>query len=173
VGNEPFGVILPDDIIDSITPCLAQLIAEFEATGRPTVALMEVPEEETFRYGVVKGERTGERSFRIDGLVEKPAPGTAPSNLVVIGRYILPPGIFQVLEGLEPGAGGEIQLTDALDQMAGEGGISGVIFEGTRFDSGNPLGFLQANIHYALKDPDMRSGALQFMRQKLEESGDV
>jgi UTP--glucose-1-phosphate uridylyltransferase len=167
VGDNPFAVLLGDDIIDSRKPCIAQLIEVFERFGKPVVALQEVPWEEVHRYGVVQGEEVEPGVLFISRLVEKPDPDQAPSNLAVTGRYILPPEIFTHLEATRPGAGGEIQLTDALDGMARESGVYGLVFEGQRYDTGNLLGFLIANIQYALKDEELGPQLLDYLKNQV------
>jgi UTP--glucose-1-phosphate uridylyltransferase len=157
VGDNPFAVLLGDDIIDSRKPCIAQLIEVFERFGKPVVAL----------YGVVQGEEVEPGVLFISRLVEKPDPDQAPSNLAVTGRYVLPPEIFTHLEATRPGAGGEIQLTDALDGMARESGVYGLVFEGQRYDTGNLLGFLIANIQYALKDEELGPQLLDYLKNQV------
>src|SRR5581483_5572819 len=152
LGNEPFAVVLPDDVILADEPCLMQMRRVFEETGRPVVARMEVPEEETSRYGIVAGINEGERRFRITDMVEKPKTNP-PSHYAIIGRYILPPDIFPVLQKTGRGAGGEIQLTDALRQLVQQGDFYGYIFEGKRYDAGEKIGYLKATVDYALKHP--------------------
>ena len=167
VGLEPFGVILPDDLIDASTPCLAQLLSVFSRTGKSVVALQEVPEDQTHMYGIIEGTQTEPGVYRVESFVEKPPSGTAPSNLAVIGRYVLVPDIFPILESQDRGVGGEIQLTDALNSLAREDAAYGVVFEGLRHDAGDRLGLIKANIHYALKDDALRPGLLQFMVERL------
>ena len=180
VGNEPFAVILPDDLIDSKVPCVAQLAALFSRTGKTIVALQEVPDDQTHLYGIADGELidapddpliAGSDVYRIRKFVEKPPPGSAPSNLAVIGRYILVPEIYDLIEGQAPGAGGEIQLTDALDRLAEEDEVYGLVFEGTRHDAGTRLGFLMANIHYGLKDEELGPHLLRFIADKVAAAG--
>ncbi|MFT6399022.1 MAG: UTP--glucose-1-phosphate uridylyltransferase [Bradymonadia bacterium] len=155
IGNEPFVVILPDDIIDAPKPATLQCVEQYERYGAGVVALLEVPPSDTSMYGVIAGDKMGDRVHRINTLVEKPAPGSAPTNLAVMGRYVLPPEIFDYLENVKPGHGGEIQLTDALQALASDRGLVGYQFEGTRHDIGDKLGFLKANIAFALKRPDL------------------
>jgi len=160
VGNEPFSVILSDDVIDGETPCLRQLIDIYEFYGAPVLALMEVPRENVSAYGIVDAEPVShhggrDRLYRIRNLVEKPKPSDAPSNLAIIGRYVLIPEIFASLEAIEPGSGGEIQLTDGLKHMLRSRPIYGYKFEGTRYDAGDKLGFLQATVEFALKRHDL------------------
>jgi UTP--glucose-1-phosphate uridylyltransferase len=152
VGNEPFAVILPDDVILADEPCLLQMRHVFEETGRPVVALMEVPPEETSRYGIVAGASAGGRRFRVTDMIEKPK-SRPPSHYAIIGRYILPPEIFPVLEKTGRGAGGEIQLTDALRALVQQGDFYGYVFEGKRYDAGEKIGYLKATVDYALKHP--------------------
>ena len=154
VGNEPFAVILPDDVILADEPCLLQMRHVFEETGRPVVALMEVSPEETSRYGIVAGSADSGRRFRITDMVEKPK-SNAPSQYAIIGRYILPPEIFPVLQKTERGAGGEIQLTDAMRTLVRQGDFYGYVFEGKRYDAGEKLGYLKATVDYALRHPDL------------------
>lgn len=155
VKDEPFAVLLPDDIVDSKKGCLEQLLEYYEPGVDGIIALERVPEKEVSRYGIVKGVQKTERLWKIQDLIEKPAMRSAPSNLAVIGRYILPPEVFDVLERTEPGSGGEIQLTDALRVVA-KGTLLGLEFEGRRYDLGNPKGFVKANVAFGMKDPDIR-----------------
>jgi UTP--glucose-1-phosphate uridylyltransferase len=152
VGNEPFAVVLPDDVILAEEPCLNQMRRVFEETGRAVIALMEVAPEETSRYGIVAGELVGGRRFRITDMVEKPK-ANPPSQYAIIGRYILPPDIFPILEQTKKGAGGEIQLTDGLRELLNQGEVYGYVFEGKRYDAGEKLGYLKATVDYALKHP--------------------
>lgn len=154
VGNHPFAVVLPDDVILADTPSLLQMRRVFEDTGRPVIALMEVSAEETSRYGVVAGEMLGHRRFRVRDMVEKPKV-KPPSHYAIIGRYILPPEIFPLLEKTERGAGGEIQLTDALRELVRTGDFYGYVFEGKRYDAGEKLGYLKATVDYALRHPKL------------------
>jgi UTP--glucose-1-phosphate uridylyltransferase len=165
VGDEPFGVLLGDDLIDSSVPGMAQLMKVHEQHGLGVVALMKVPASQTHLYGIAEGERIGPRTTRIRRLVEKPKPGTVNSDLAVIGRYLLPPAVFGYLEITRPGVGGEIQLTDALAELAKNQGLIGYEFEGERHDAGDRLGYLKANIAYALKRPDLRDGLLAYLRE--------
>jgi UTP--glucose-1-phosphate uridylyltransferase len=160
VGNEPFATILSDDVISSETPCVRQLLDVYEYYGASVLALMEVPKEQISAYGVVDAEQVGDngqgnRLFRIRNMVEKPKPADAPSNLAIIGRYILTPEIFHCVESIEPGSGGEIQLTDALKYMLRNRPIYGLKFEGTRYDAGDKLGFLKATVEFALNRHDL------------------
>ena len=167
VGAEPFAVILPDDLFDATPPCLAQLLSVFARTGKSVVALEEVPDDQTHMYGIIKGREIEPGVYQVESFVEKPSPGTAPSNLAVAGRYTLVPGIFDLLESQDRGVGGEIQLTDALNTLAEEDTVYGVVFEGLRYDAGDRLGLLKANIHFALKDDELGPRLLEFMAAEL------
>jgi UTP--glucose-1-phosphate uridylyltransferase len=160
VGDEPFAVILSDDVIDAEVPALRQLLDVYEFYGAPVLALMEVPRENISAYGVVDAEPVGhnggrDRLYRIRNLVEKPKPQDAPSNLAIIGRYVLTPEVFHSLETIEPGSGGELQLTDGLRHALRSRPIYGYRFEGTRYDAGDKLGFLKATVEFALKRYDL------------------
>jgi UTP--glucose-1-phosphate uridylyltransferase len=164
VGDEPFVVMLGDDIIDARVPGAKQLADCWERHGLGTIALMEVPRDETHLYGIAAGQPVDDRTLRIDRLIEKPK-HDPPSNLAVIGRYVLPPRIFEILERVEPGVGGEIQLTDALALLAREEGLLGYRFEGERFDAGDRFGYLKANVAFALKRTDLREPLLAWLRE--------
>ncbi len=166
VGDEPFVVMLGDDIIDAAVPATRQLADCWERHGLGTIALMEVPPEETSMYGIAAGTALDARTTRIDRLVEKPK-ANPPSNLAVIGRYVLPPRIFELLEQVKPGVGGEIQLTDALAMLAKEEGLLGYRFEGQRYDAGDRLGYLKANIAFALKRPELAGPLRQYLGDLL------
>lgn len=169
VGQEPFAVILSDDIIASEIPCVRQLLDVYEYYGASVLALMEVPREQISAYGVVDAELVadngrGNRLFRIRNMVEKPKPADAPSNLAIIGRYILTPEIFACIERIEPGSGGEIQLTDALKYMLRNRPIYGLKFEGTRYDAGDKLGFLKATVEFALNRHDLGQSFREYLK---------
>jgi UTP--glucose-1-phosphate uridylyltransferase len=168
VGDEWFGVLLGDDLIDSEEPAIGQLARVARKTGKGAVALLPVPDDQTQLYGVAAGPTDAEGNVLIERMVEKPPRGTAPSNLAVIGRYLLPPDIFGILEQVKPGAGGEIQLTDGLAVLAQQGRLVGVRFKGDRYDAGDRLGYLQANIAYALQRPDLRDGLLAYLRKVVQ-----
>jgi UTP--glucose-1-phosphate uridylyltransferase len=160
VGNEPFAVVLSDDVIDAEIPCMRQLLDVYEYFGASVLALMEVPVENISAYGVVDAEpvaHNGSRHqlFRIRNMVEKPKPADAPSNLAIIGRYVLTPEIFGSIEAVQPGSGGEIQLTDGLRHLLRNRPVYGLKFDGTRYDAGDKLGFLQATVEFALKRYDL------------------
>ena len=159
IGHEPFAVILPDDVVIADRPCIGQLIHVYHQVHGSVVAVMEVPPEETRRYGVIGGERMTEgpdqdRTFRISSIVEKPEPQAAPSSLAVIGRYVLTPKIFDKLEQTQRGSGGEIQLTDAIQALMDEQSVYGYAFEGERYDAGTTMGWLKASVEIAMARPD-------------------
>lgn len=168
VGDEAFAVLLPDDIIASEKPCVRQLIDVHERYEASVIALMEVPKDQISAYGVVDAEQVangGEgRLFRIRDMVEKPKASEAPSNLAIIGRYVLTPDIFECIESTEPGSGGEIQLTDGLKYMLRNRPVYGLKFEGKRFDAGDKLGFLKATVEFGLKRPDLGPQFREYLR---------
>jgi UTP--glucose-1-phosphate uridylyltransferase len=172
VGDEPVAVLLGDDLYDceGKRPATGQLIDAYEREGgKGVVALMEVEAGQEHLYGVVSGKKSG-ALIHVDDMVEKPAPGTAPSRLAIVGRYVLPAEIWPILERTPPGKGGEIQLTDALRTLAREGtGMVGVTVDGIRHDAGDKLGYLGANLAYALKRPDLRPGLLAMMRRLVDQ----
>ena len=160
VGREPFAVSLPDDIIDSTVPCLKQLIEVHRQFGGAVIAVMEVPRDRISAYGVIEGEPvefdgTNDRLFRVNDVVEKPPADEAPSNLAIIGRYVFPPEIFDCLDSIKPGAGGELQLTDAIKALIQSQPVYAYRFEGTRYDAGDKLGFLKATVEYALRHEEL------------------
>ncbi|MBR0797876.1 UTP--glucose-1-phosphate uridylyltransferase GalU [Bradyrhizobium jicamae] len=170
VGNEPFAVVLPDELVLNTPGCLKQMIEAASQLGNKAnvLAVEAVPDHLTHQYGICGvGKRTG-KTFEVDGMVEKPPKGTAPSNLSITGRYILQPEIFKILETQERGAGGEIQLTDAMIGLARTQKFYGVEFEGERHDCGSKAGFLRANIAYGLKRPELREGLIAEMKKYLE-----
>ena len=169
VGDEPFAVILSDDVIAAEVPALRQLLDVYEFYGAPVLALMEVPRESISAYGVVDAEPVGhnggrDRLYRIRNLVEKPKPQDAPSNLAIIGRYVLTPEVFHSLETIEPGSGGELQLTDGLRHTLRSRPIYGYRFEGTRYDAGDKLGFLKATVEFALKRHDLGEQFREYLK---------
>jgi UTP--glucose-1-phosphate uridylyltransferase len=172
IGDEPFGLLLGDDLIDSDDdPGIGQLARVYQETGSGAIAIMEVPPGKEHMYGIVAGERDAAGRLRIRDMVEKPRPGTAPTRLAIIGRYVLPPEVWPMLEATRPGHGGEIQLTDALQQLArSPQGLLGVEIKGTRHDAGDRLGYLRANLAYALKRADLRDPLLDLMRELLREN---
>jgi UTP--glucose-1-phosphate uridylyltransferase len=165
IGDEPFAVILPDDVIASEKPCLQQMIEAYQETGGAMVAAMEVAPEKTSSYGILDVVSDEGSVVEVKGMVEKPAPGTSPSNLAVIGRYILTPRIMQNFDKIEKGAGGEIQLTDAIAYELTTGrDIFGYKFEGERFDCGSKAGFLQATVSFALSRPELRGELSAYLK---------
>ncbi len=167
VGQEPFAVILPDDIILAERPVLSQMMDVFNEFSASIIAVQKVPREKISAYGVIKGEKVAERTYRIESLVEKPSPEEAPSDLAIIGRYILTAGIFTELKNTPPGRGGEIQLTDAIHRLAEKEPVYAFEFEGRRFDAGNKLGFLKANIAFALQREDLREELKAFLKNEV------
>lgn len=165
VGNEPFFVHLADDLIAGETPCLTQMAAEYDRHGGSVIAVEEVPHEDTSSYGVVAVDQ----SNRITEIVEKPAPENAPSNSAVVGRYLLAPQIFEKLETTGRGAGGEIQLTDAIADLLGESPVYAYSFKGERFDCGSKLGYLKATVAYGLDHPDTGDELRKHLREIAEE----
>jgi UTP--glucose-1-phosphate uridylyltransferase len=164
IGNEPFAVILPDDVIAAEKPCLKQMVEAYEETGGSMVAAMEVPHDKTSSYGILDVEQQFGNMLPVRGMVEKPAQGTEPSNLAVIGRYILAPSVLNNLNKIKAGSGGEIQLTDAIAQEIAEGRrVNGLRFDGQRFDCGSKAGFLQATISFALARHDLRDELFDYM----------
>ena len=167
VGHEPFAVILSDDVVVGAQPCIGQLMRAYERVHGSVVAVQEVPHDETSRYGIIATDSThpdNERLHRVSGLVEKPNPEDAPSNLAIIGRYVLTPRIFDMLEQTPRGAGGEIQLTDAINALMDEQEVYGYAFEGTRYDAGTRMGWLQASVELALQRPDMGREFREYLR---------
>jgi UTP--glucose-1-phosphate uridylyltransferase len=172
VGDEPFAVLLGDDLVDDDgDPAIGQLARVYDQTGAGAIMVMEVEPGREHLYGVVAGERDATGHLRIRDMVEKPKPGTAPSRLAIVGRYVLPPAIWPMLAETPPGVGGEIQLTDALRRLAqSERGCYGVIVRGVRHDAGDKLGYLRANLSYALKREELRGPVLAMMRALLDEN---
>ena len=167
VGHEPFAVILSDDVVVGQRPCIGQLIHAYHQTHSSVVAVMEVPPEDTARYGVIGGARVeghGGRLWKVDRVVEKPQPDDAPSNMAIIGRYVLTPKIFDKLEQTPRGAGGEIQLTDAIEALMEEQSVHGYAFEGTRYDAGTTMGWLKASVELALARPDLGPEFAAYLR---------
>ena len=163
IADEPFAVILTDDVIDAKKPCLQQMVEAYENTGGNIVAAMEVPSARTSSYGVLDIEEDMGALVRVRGMVEKPAPQDAPSNLAVIGRYILTPEVLRNLDNGKPGAGGEIQLTDAIAAEVNKSGVYGYRFEGERYDCGSKAGYLQATVAFGLAREELRDEFLEFL----------
>lgn len=164
VGNEPFAVLLGDDIIDAEVPCLRQMISAFDKYRSSIIAVQQVPREETSSYGIIDHKPVEDSVYRIEDLVEKPTPDTAPSDLAIIGRYILTPEIFDALEQTLPDEGGEIQLTNGLRILLRTQAIYGLAFRGRRYDAGSKLGFLKATVQFALKRPDLAPGFRSYLK---------
>ncbi len=167
IGDEPFAVILGDEIIDADVPGLAQLIHTYKKRNGAVLGVQEVPREEVSRYGIVSPRPIGEHLYEVADLVEKPSPADAPSNLAVIGRYVLPPEIFPILRKTRPGKNGEIQLTDALKELAKAAPMYAQEIRGSRYDAGDKLGFLIATVEFALKNPSLGSEFGEYLRERM------
>ena len=166
VGNEPFAVILPDDIIEAATPALRQLLTVFERNGRSVVAVKPVPPEDVSRWGIIDGRRADDGTYALRRLVEKPSVADAPSNMAIIGRYVFTPEIFEELERVTPGAIGEIQLTDGMNALAGSQGFDALEFQGEHLDAGTPLGLIKASVTMALRRPDTAPEMRRWLREQ-------
>lgn len=171
IGDEPFAVLLADDLIMAEKPVLGQMIAKFDRLRASVVAVEEVNKAETDKYGIIDGLDCGDDMIEIKGMVEKPKPDNAPSNLAIIGRYILTPRIFELLEKQQKGAGGEIQLTDAMASLLGDQPIYGYKFSGKRFDCGSKAGFLKANIAFAFENREIKEELIPYLREISRENG--
>jgi UTP--glucose-1-phosphate uridylyltransferase len=167
IGDEPFAVLLGDDIVDSEKPCLRQLMDIFEEYHTTVLGVQRVPWEDVSKYGIVAGKEIDDHIFKIKDMVEKPDREEAPSNLAILGRYIIRPNIFEYLENTQPGKGGEIQLTDALHRQMEAEAMYAFEFEGKRYDVGNKLGFLQATVEFALKRPELKDDFEAYLRKLL------
>jgi len=172
VGNEPVAILLADDLVQAKEPCLKQMIDMYETLGGNLVATMEVPADQTDRYGIIAPGQDKGRVVEVRGLVEKPDPKQAPSRLAIIGRYILQPEIFRHLEAQSPGAGGEIQLTDAMARMTGQGAFHAFRFEGRRFDCGDKTGFIEATLAFALDHPTIGKKVKRALREMCRNLAD-
>lgn len=170
IGDEPFAVLLGDDIVQSKNPCLKQLIDQYEETRSSVIGVQRVPEDETYRYGIVDPETQQGRRYQVNNLVEKPKKGTAPSNLAIMGRYVLTPEIFMFLDKQQKGAGGEIQLTDAIQQLNQIQRVFAYDFEGRRFDVGEKLGFVKTTVEFALENEEIRDELISFLEDVVGES---
>lgn len=164
IGNEPFAVLLGDDIVQSDTPCLRQLIKHYEETFSSVIGVQHVPDSETHRYGIIDPSTQEGRRYQVSNFVEKPKPGTAPSNLAIMGRYVLTPEIFMFLEKQQTGAGGEIQLTDAIQQLNEIQRVFAYDFEGLRYDVGEKFGFVKTTIEFALQHEDLHNDVLDYIK---------
>ncbi len=167
IADEPFAVLLPDDIIDSRVPALKQMIEVYEQRGTSVIAVERVSPQDTVKYGIIEPKEISHRLYQVLSLAEKPEPQEAPSDLGIVGRYILVPEIFDALAATPPGRIKEIQLTDALQRLLKQQVISACEFEGVRYDTGTPSGWLEATIALALKDPDIGPGLRQYLRRLL------
>lgn len=163
IGNEPFAVLLGDDIVESETPAIKQLMNVYEETGKSVIGVQEVPDSETHRYGIIDPLEKLGLKYKVKQFVEKPKQGTAPSNLAIMGRYVLTPEIFDYLKSQKEGAGNEIQLTDAIERMNSESQVYAYDFEGNRYDVGEKMGFVKTTIEYALKDKNMKDELKAFI----------
>ncbi len=168
VNGEPFGVLLADDIIDSEVPCLKQMVDVYKEHPGVILAVMKVPMRDTKLYGIIEGERIGDRLYEVKDLVEKPEPMKAPSNIAIVGRYILTPSIFESLEKTRPGKNGEVQITDAIRNLLIKEKVYAYEFEGTRFDVGEKLGYLKANVAFALKNKELGEKFKKYLKEILQ-----
>lgn len=168
IGDEPFAVLLGDDIVQGDKPCLKQLIEQYEDTHSSVIGVQTVADEETHRYGIVDPQEAKGRRYSVNQFVEKPAPGTAPSNLAIMGRYVLTPEIFMFLDKHEKGAGGEVQLTDAIQKLNEIQRVFAYDFEGTRYDVGEKMGFVTTTIEFALRNEEMRGDLIHYLEGLLE-----
>ncbi|SNT24098.1 UDP-glucose pyrophosphorylase [Anaerovirgula multivorans] len=168
IGNEPFAVLLGDDIVDAEVPCLKQMIEVYNEYKTTILGVQEVPQEDVNKYGIVAGKYIEDRVYKVKDLVEKPAVQESPSNVAILGRYIISPEIFNILENTEPGKGGEIQLTDALKVLAQKEAMYAYNFKGKRYDVGDKLGFLQATVEFALKREDLKEEFLHYLTAVVE-----
>jgi len=173
IGNEPFAVLLGDDIVDAEKPCLKQMIEAYDEYKTSILGVQEVAKENVDKYGILDVKHIEDRVYKVKDMVEKPAVEEAPSNIAILGRYIITPEIFNILENQAPGKGGEIQLTDALQTLATKEAIYAYNFEGKRYDVGDKLGFLQATVDFALKRPELRDDFTDFLRSKSEKVEEV
>ena len=167
IGDEPFAVLLGDDIVQADTPCLRQLMNQYDATGASVIGVQTVPDSDTNRYGIIAPLERDGRLYKVDNFVEKPALGTAPSNLAIMGRYVLTPEIFAFLEKQGAGAGGEIQLTDAIEQLNQIQRVFAYDFEGKRFDVGEKIGFVKTTVEFALQHEELRDELLGYLEDLL------
>lgn len=168
IGDEPFAVLLGDDIVQAEVPCLKQLINEYDKTGSSIIGVQTVEQENTHRYGIIDPLTNSGKLYQVNRFVEKPKLGTSPSNLAIMGRYVLTPKIFQILESQEKGAGGEIQLTDAIQRLNEQQNVFAYDFEGKRFDVGEKFGFIQTTIEFALQQEDLKHDLFEFMQKIVE-----
>ena len=165
IGNEPFAVLLGDDVVHSEVPCLKQLIDVYNEYKTTVVGVQQVPDEEVSKYGIVSGKQVDDRVYKVKDMVEKPEKDKAPSNMAILGRYIITPQIFKHLENAAPGKGGEIQLTDALKELMGHEAMYAYDFIGKRYDVGNKQGFLEATVEYALRRDDLKGEFSEYLKK--------
>ena len=169
VGDEPFAVLLGDDVVyNDERPCIGQLIDVYNEYGKSVLGVQTVAPENTHKYGIIAGDNIGDRTYAVSDMVEKPKQGEAPSNVAVLGRYVITPEIFAHIEKTAPGAGGEIQLTDALKTLAKEQGMHAYDFVGRRYDVGDKLGFLEATVEYALRRPDLKDAFAEYLKTMVK-----
>ncbi|RDY26086.1 UTP--glucose-1-phosphate uridylyltransferase [Romboutsia weinsteinii] len=168
IGDEPFAVMLGDDIVDNEVPCLKQLIDAYEEYRTTILGVQKVDPQNTDKYGVIAAKHIEDRVYKVKDLVEKPEPGKAPSNIAILGRYIITPEIFEILEDLPTGKGGEVQLTDALKELSKKEAMYAYNFEGRRYDVGDKLGFLEATVDFALKKEELRDDFIAYLKQISE-----
>lgn len=173
VGDEPFAILLGDDIVDNDVPCLKQLIGAYDEYKTSILGVQEVAKENTDKYGILDVKHIEDRVYKVKDMVEKPKVEEAPSNIAILGRYIITPAIFEILENQEPGKGGEIQLTDALKTLGEHEAIYAYNFEGKRYDVGDKLGFLKATVDFALKRDDLKEDFIEFLKSKSEDNEEI
>lgn len=169
IGNEPFAVMLGDDIVDSETPCLKQLIDTYDEYRTTVLGVQKVNEQDVDKYGIISAKHIEDRVYKVKDLVEKPEIDEAPSNIAILGRYIITPEIFNILEKLPPGKGGEVQLTDALKILSKKEAMYAYVFRGKRYDVGDKLGFLEATVDFALKKPELRDDFMEYLNKVCTE----
>lgn len=168
IGDEPFAVLLGDDIVDNDKPCLKQLIDVYDEYKTTILGVQEIADEDVNKYGIVDAEYISDRTYKVSGLVEKPSKEEAPSNIAILGRYIINPAIFEILGRTKPGKGGEIQLTDGLKELSQKEAMYAYRFEGRRYDVGDKQGFLEATVEFALKRGDLREGFFDYLIKTIE-----
>lgn len=168
IGDEPFAVMLGDDIVKSKIPCIKQLIDKYEEYNSTIIGVQKVPEKDVSKYGILKGEKISERFYKVSDLVEKPTIEQAPSNIAILGRYVISPDIFDILKNTKPGAGNEIQLTDGLKDLSKIQDVYSYIFKGKRYDVGNKLGFLEATVEFALNDKELGNNFREYLKNIIK-----
>ncbi len=173
IGDEPFAVLLGDDIVDSNIPCVKQLIDAYDKYQSSILGVQNVAMEDVDKYGIVEGEPIGNAIYKVNGLVEKPDPKDAPSDIAILGRYIITPAIFEILERTQAGRGGEIQLTDALKELSKSEDMYACVFDGRRYDVGDKMGYLEATIDFALKKEGLGERLFEYMKKTVEEKEDI